>query len=311
MVRVIESGVCVVWVVLCGVVLCVVVVCGGGGIDGMQLWFDYLVVLDVIYGDVGYCIFFMGFSDKVFLSLFNVSDFFIDCVGWIVIVGIRISVDWQVWVFWLLVDGLLDLSCGQLGWFFFIMGGLVVLQCVVQFVDGWYVLGGYLGVLSVWVLCEDCMVDVLFGKNGQVVLFVLLFMEVQDGVNVVVIDQQGRVFVIVGLMMSGKLLLVRFMLQGVVDVIFGVGVGYVFLVLNDGVFLQFVVIVVWLDGWVLIVVFMVYNSQVGYWVGFVQVFVDGSLDWFFGIGGFVFIKLDLNYVVVLKFLMLFVDGLVI
>lgn len=294
--------------VTCCAIACAVAACGGGGTDGTQSRFDYPVALDASYGDAGYRIFSTGLSDKAYLSLFNVSDFIIDRAGRIVVVGTRTSADRQAWVLRLLADGSPDPSCGQSGWSSFTTGGPAAPQRIAQLADGRYVLGGYLGVPSVWALREDCTVDASFGKNGQAVLPAPSPTEVQDGVNALAIDQQGRVLATAGSTMSGKLLLARFTSQGVADATFGAGAGYVSLAPSDGASPQPAAIAVRPDGRVLIAAAMAYNSQVGHWAGFVQVLADGSLDRSFGTGGFVSIKPDPNYVVVPKSLMLLADG---
>lgn len=295
-------------------ITCAVAACGGGAdsglgsLDGALPRFDYPAAIDSSYGDAGYRVYSTGLGEKVYLGSFNVSDFIIDRAGRAVVVGTRSSADREAWILRLLADGSPDPSCGKSGWSSFTTGGPATPRRIAQLPDGRYVLGGILGVPSVWALREDCTIDVTFGKNGQAVLQARSPTEVQGGVNALAIDEQGRVLATAGSTLSGKLFLARFTPQGIPDVTFGAGAGFVSLAPSDGASPQPSAIAVRPDGRVLVAATMAYNSQVGFWAGFVQVLADGSLDKSFGTEGFVSIRPIPNYVVTSLSMILLADG---
>jgi uncharacterized delta-60 repeat protein len=292
------------------VVAALLVGCGGGQ-STEQGRFDYPTVLDLTYGDAGYRIQSTGLSEKAYLGSFSVADFIIDTKGRTMIVGTRTSTTREAWMLRLLPDGTPDASCGQSGWSSFQTGGPASPQKIAQLSDGRYVMGGYLGVPSIWAVREDCSVDLSFGKNGMAAVSAKSPTEVQDGVNAMAVDGFGRIVTTVASTMSGKLHVARFTSEGQIDKSFGAGQGYISVSPSDGAAPRPAAMVIRPDGRILVAASMVYSSQVGHWAGFVQLQSDGGLDGTFGVGGFVSVKPVPNYVVVPKSILLLSDGSVI
>lgn len=285
--------------------------CGGGDplAGGSIARYDYPSIVDSAFGSGGYLVYSTGLDERVYLGSFTATDWMIDRRGRIVVIGSRMTSDRQAWLFRALPDGRPDPACGMAGWLAFSTGGPASPQRVKELPDGRYVVAGNLGVASVWAITEDCRIDTKFGASGKAVMPAQSPIEIQGGALTLEVDSLGRIVALASATLSGRLHAARWLADGTPDRSFGPhSAGYVSVAVPDGAPLVPGALAIRPDNRVLVAVTMAYNTQTGYWPGFVQLAADGMLDPSFGDGGVVAVKPVPNYYASPKDLVLLEDG---